>query len=493
MRRAVNRKSWRRLFLNMAAISLAFALAVAAANGSLFNRTFISHEKRVLRACADKAAALDLTDKEAALDALREMEDGQSLQFNLYEQGVLVYSTISQSIRPRPGLSGFDLLIPVGGDMAVTRTDEEEDRFGGVYSTQVVQNGAEYIVYSRDYDGRQVDVMIRTGIIKSSASFATQFLLIVVLIGLIAVMIANVWFSLRFTRPITEMNGIAQQMARLDFSRKAPDNGDDEIAELASSLNTLSDSLASALQELQEKNARLEGEIETQRRLDEMRTGFVANVSHELKTPLAILQGYAEGLETGVADDPEKREKYCRVIREETDRMHKLVLRLLELSRYESGAAARQEPFDLAASVVNIVDLLSEKIAKSGAELELALPDRLPTVGDPLMLEQAVQNYLSNAVSHVNAGGVIRVYTEAYQDGSRLCVYNSGSHVAEEDLENVWQSFYRADKSHSRSEDRFGLGLSIVKAVMVSHGADFGVFNTGDGVVFWLEIPKAEA
>ncbi len=492
MKNAINRKSWRRLFLNMAAISLAFALAVAAANGSLFNRTFASHEKRVLRSCADKAAALDLDDKKAALEALRSMEDGQSIQFNLYENGVLVYSTISQSIHLRPGLSGFDLLIPVGGDAEVTRRDESVDRYGGVYSTQVVANGTEYIVYSRDYDGRRVDVMIRTGIIQASASFATTFLMIVVLVGLIAVMIANVWFSLRFTRPISEMNGIAQQMAGLDFSRKAPEKGDDEIAELASSLNTMSDSLAAALQELQEKNARLEGEIEAQRRLDEMRTGFVANVSHELKTPLAILQGYAEGLAEGVADDPEKRERYCRVIREETDRMHKLVIRLLELSRYESGAETRQESFDMASSVLNIVDLLSDKIEKSGASLELTLPDRLPAAGDPLMLEQAVQNYLGNALSHVDAGGVIRVYTEPYKAGLRLCVYNSGSHVAEEDLENVWQSFYRADKSHSRSGDRFGLGLSIVKAVMVSHGADFGVFNTGDGVVFWLEIPRAE-
>ena len=480
--------SWRRLFLTMTAICCLFALAVALANGGLFLATFTAHEKDVLRSCADAAATVDVTDQKAAAEALRELEEKDSVQFNLYEGDALIYSSISRSLWMRPGFSGFDFLIR--GEDQQEVADLGEDAYGGRYTEVTDPADVTYLVYTRAYEGRTVEVMIRKQIIEAGADFANRFMLMVMTVTLLVVLIVNVWLSLRFTKPITEMNEVARQMAGLDFSRKASLTGGAELAELAASLNVLSDNLDAALHELQEKNARLEGEIEAQRRLDEMRSGFVANVSHELKTPLAILQGYAEALDSGVADDPEKRARYCRVIREETERMHELVLRLLELSRYENGDAVAGEAFDLTACVANAVDRLAPRLEEKQAALTLDLPERLPAVGDALMLEQAVQNYLSNAVSHIPTGGVIRIYAEPYGEGERLCVYNAGSHVAPEDMENVWQSFFRADKSHNRAEGRFGLGLSIVRAILVAHHADFGVFNTEDGVVFWLEVPR---
>ena len=480
--------SGRRLFFTMAAISVLFAVTVTVANGGLFTWTFTAHEKSVLRRCADEAAAVDISDREAAAATLQSLEEGDNVQFNLYEDGSLIYASLRQYSSLRPGFSGFDFLIRGGEQQEVA--DLGEDAYGGRFTEVTDLTDASYLVYTRTYGTRTVEVLIPTRIIEASAEFATRFVLMVMTVALLVVLVVNVWLALRFTKPIAEMNDVARQMAGLDFSRKADVRGKDELAELAGSLNVLSDSLDGALRELQEKNARLEGEIEAQRRLDEMRTGFVANVSHELKTPLAILQGYAEALEGGVADEPEKRARYCRVIREETERMHELVLRLLELSRYESGAAVAAEPLDMTACVANVIDRLSSRLEEKKAALTLDLPERLPAEGDPLMLEQAVQNYLSNAISHIEPGGAIRVYTEPYGEGERLCVYNAGSHVAPEDLENVWQSFYRADKSHNRAEGRFGLGLSIVKAILVAHHADFGVFNAEDGVVFWMEVPR---
>lgn len=479
--------SWRRLFLTMAAISVLFAAMMLVANGGLFTAAFTAHEKGVLRRCAERAGAVDVSDRAAAAETLQSLEEGDNVRFNLYEDGVLIYSSISQS-RTRPGFSGFDLLVR--GEEERQTESLGEDGAGGRYQRLTDSAGMTYLAYARSFGARTVEVILPERIIEAGAGFATRFTLVSMTIALLVVLIVNVWLALRFTRPIAEMNDVARQMTRLDFSRKAAVKGKDELAELAGSLNALSDSLDAALRELKEKNARLENEIEDRRRLDEMRTGFVANVSHELKTPLAILQGYAEALEEdGVVDDPAKRAHYCRVIREETGRMHALVLRLLALSRYERGAAVTPEPFDLTACAVNVVDRLSPRLEEKEVALTLDLPERLAAEGDPVMLEQAVENYLSNAVSHVPPGGRIRLYTEPYGQRERLCVYNAGSHVPPEDLENVWQSFYRADRSHNRAEGRFGLGLSIVRAIMIAHRADFGVFNTEDGVVFWLEVP----
>ncbi len=486
MNKLIRKKSWRRLFFSLAMTSLIVTFIITAANGGLFSRFYTMYEKNLIRSCADTVSALDLTDRTAAVEKLRDMEYKHSVSLILYENNIPVYSTLGQSIYQRPELDGFDFLT--GSRNEFTVTERDPDRFGGVFYMAQSAWGSEFMIYSRTYGERTVEVIINAAIIDTGAAFAMRFVMAVMLGGLVLMLIVSVWLSMRFTRPITQMSEAARRMTRLDFSSKVEVDSDDELGELASSLNTLSDSLQGALGELEEKNKRLEGEIEAERRLDEMRKGFVVNVSHELKTPLAIIQGYAEGLTDGVADDKEKAMHYCEVIKDESERMHSLVLRLLELSRYESGFELNKEEFDFASSVLNIVDVNFDGIEKKQVALEIDLPERMTVMGDRLMLEQAVQNYLGNALSHVDEGGEVRIYTEPYGEGTRLCVFNSGSQVAQEDMEKIWHSFYRADKSHNRAQGRYGIGLSIVKAVMVAHGKDFGVFNTEDGVVFWLEI-----
>ena len=483
------KKSWHRLFRQIALISVLFTIAVAVTNGSLFLRYFVYSEESVLSSCADAASKVNVSDRDSAAHILQEIERNHSVQINLYRDDKLVYSSLRQSDRSPAGINGFDFLF--GGRGNRETLSSRTDRHGGTSSVQISSNGTKYLVYCRDYDDTTVEVMVQYSIIENSAYIATKFVLIVTVVCLLIVLILSIDLSVRFTRPITEMNDIALRMTRLDFSRKATVDSNDEIGVLAGSLNKLSDSLSGALKELREKNAILEDEIEAERKLDVMRKGFVANVSHELKTPISIIQGYAEGLCDGMADDPASRERYCAVIRDECERMHKLVISLLELSRYESGIDINREDFDLSASVINIVDINSESIAASGAELELELREREPVNADRLMTEQVIRNYLGNALSHVDAGGKIRIYTEPYGDDTiRLCVYNSGSHIGSEDMENIWQSFYRVDKSHNRAQGRFGLGLSIVRAIMLAYGRDFGVFNTEDGVVFWIELNR---
>lgn len=486
MRKRINKKIWRRLFFNMAVISVSFTVILAIANGSLFAQYFTHHEKRVLRSCADTAATLDLTQRGVASQSLQRLEDNYNVQINISENDVVVYSTLHQSIRRRTGISGFDMLVNVKEPMQVL--SRSSDRYGGVFTNEVTLNSTEYLVYTRDYNGRNVEIMLKQSIIESSTALAVQFVSILAIVGLVAMLVLNIFISLRFTKPITEMNNIAQKMTELDFSRKAEVYSDDEIGELAQSINTLSDSLSASLTELKEKNAILERDLQAQKRLDEMRKGFVASVSHELKTPIAIIQGYAEGLESGVVNDEQTKNKYCGVIKDETDRMNKLVLTLLELSRIESGVDLNPQSFDLSELVVNTIDRNSDAISASGCEFSLDVADRQLVTADRLMMEQVLQNYINNALGHVSENGKISVYTEPYANNIRLCVFNSGEHIPENELESIWQSFHRVDKAHNRASGRVGLGLSIVRAIMIAHKKDFGVFNTNGGVVFWFEI-----
>ena len=169
MKKRLNQKIWRRLFLSMATISVAFVLIIAAVNGGFFARGFTRYEKGLLRACADRAGEMDLDDREAATEGLRAMEDNYSVQFNLYENGKLIYATLGQSIYNRPGLTGFDVLTHA--DDASVVLDSDTDRFGGVFAEVQVRSGTEYIVYTRAYGERTVKVMIRAASSRPAPSF----------------------------------------------------------------------------------------------------------------------------------------------------------------------------------------------------------------------------------------------------------------------------------------------------------------------------------
>ena len=221
----------------MATISVAFVLIIAAVNGGFFARGFTRYEKGLLRACGDRAGEMDLDDRESATEGLRAMEDNYSVQFNLYENGKLIYATLGQSIYNRPGLTGFDVLTHADDPTVVL--DSDTDRYGGVFAEVQVRSGTEYIVYTRAYGERTVKVMIRNSIIETSAVFSMRFVLTVMLASLFLMLAVSVWMSMRFTRPITQMNEIAQRMARLDFSCKTQVDSDDEIGELADEVEGL--------------------------------------------------------------------------------------------------------------------------------------------------------------------------------------------------------------------------------------------------------------
>ncbi len=480
-------KIWRRLFFNIAIIFMLFALCFCVASSIWFDDYYINHERGQLRSCAKIAFDVKLEDRMSAEARLTELETFYNADIAIYNNGVPIYSTFRRVNGHSLNIGGFDMLVNKKDEATVLK--RESDKNGGEYMLVKTKTGTEYLAYGySDGSERSVVVMIEQSIVDNSAVVATQFIIIILTVCLAAALVWCIAFSRSFSRPIEQMNDIARNMTELDFSQKAEVTSDDEIGRLAESLNDLSLSLSTALNELNERNRVLENEIEAERRLDSMRKDFVASVSHELKTPLAIIGGYAEGLASGLADDAESRKKYCKIILDEVSSMHELIVNLLELSRFESGIDRVDERMDLTSLIVNIADKNSAALEAKGINLSIDIAEREEIIATPMLIEHVIQNFLSNAISHTAEGGEIRIYTECYKSGKRLCVYNSGSHIDEDKLESIWQSFYRADGSHNRAEGRYGLGLSIVKAIMQSMQNDFGVFNTENGVVFWAQL-----
>ncbi|MEQ8175481.1 MAG: histidine kinase dimerization/phospho-acceptor domain-containing protein [Syntrophomonadaceae bacterium] len=325
--------------------------------------------------------------------------------------------------------------------------------------------------------------------IEESASVANRFFLYTGLLTLLIGAVAAFLLARRFTRPILDLKDIAQNMAKLDFSKKYEQDSQDEIGELGQSINSLSDQLSKSISELQEANQKLQADIERERQIDQLRKEFVSNVSHELKTPIALIQGYAEGLKLNVMEDLEDKEYYCDVIMDEANKMNRLVKELLDLSQIESGYFTLEKiPFDYSAHVDDILTKLEPMI--KGKRLEVQV-DKKPGIwvnADLIRSEQLLVNYLSNALNHVDDKGLIKLNVEEREGKVRTTVFNSGRLIPEEALDKVFTSFYKVDKARTRSYGGTGLGLSVVRAIQELDGNQYGVQNLPDGVEFWFEL-----
>jgi len=331
--------------------------------------------------------------------------------------------------------------------------------------------------------------------ISESAAMAAQFM---VFTGLLSILAGCTWaffFAKRFTRPILNLNRIAQSMALLNFSQKASIDRSDEIGELGQSINHLSGQLDAAISELNQKNRQLLADVEKERRLDKMRKDFVSNVSHELKTPLSLILGYAEGLKENVAQDQQGKDYYCSIIMDEAEKMDRLVHDLLNLSQIESGCfQLNLETFNLSALLDELIQKYQPLLADKAIALDLQNPADSIVLGDRLHVELILSNYLNNAIVHT--GGVKKIILSVdvmkVADHVRVSVFNSGLPIPEDSLEKIWTSFYKIDKARTRDHGGHGLGLSIVRAIQELQGNRYGVENTESGVCFWFDIDMAK-
>ena len=300
-----------------------------------------------------------------------------------------------------------------------------------------------------------------------------------------------VFISNSFTKPLLQLTDIAKRMSELDFDVRYPVTTHDEIGVLGSSINTLLETLEKTISELKTANNELQKDIENKIQIDEMRKEFLSNVSHELKTPIALIQGYAEGLYDNINDDSEDREFYCEVIIDEANKMNKMVKKLLTLNQIEFGKnQVTFERFDIIQVIKSVIQSAALLAEQKGANIYMADYDAIYVWADEYMVEEVVTNYISNAINHVAGENRIEVNIENRQEVVHISVFNTGNPIPEEDLDKIWIKFYKVDKARTREYGGSGIGLSIVKAVMDSMNRKCGVINHNNGVEFWFELDR---
>lgn len=351
-------------------------------------------------------------------------------------------------------------------------------------------NETEYLVMWGNFeDGSQFLMRSPLESMRESAAISNRFL---IYIGSVLILAAGalVWyFSKKLTDPIRELANLSDKMANLDFEAKYTSGGKNEIGELGANFNRMSSRLGSTISELKKANNSLLKDIEQKEKMEEMRNEFLGNVSHELKTPIALIQGYAEGLKDGVNDDAESRDFYCDVIMDEAMKMNQMVKNLLTLNQLEFGDEDISfERFDLAALIRGV--LQSMEILAQQDELKIIFRQESPVYvwADEFKTEQVVRNYVSNAFHHASGDKVIEVKIQREGKKARTSVFNTGTPIPEEDLKHIWEKFYKVDKAHTREYGGNGIGLSIVKAIMESFHQEYGVKNYDNGVEFWFEL-----
>lgn len=355
-------------------------------------------------------------------------------------------------------------------------------------------NNISYILLSGRLDnGYSLYISIPAVPIEESVDISNQALIIIGFIILIISAFIASYISKKFTSPIVELNDITNKMARLDFSKKYKlADTDDEINELGKNINTMSDKLESTIKQLRDNNLELEKDIEEKSKIDEMRKQFISDVSHELKTPIALIQGYAEGLVENVNSDDESRKFYAEVILDESNKMDTLVKQLLELMKLEYGKREfNNEDFNIVELINEVIRKCKVMIEEKNIKIEFDSSKQVMVNADDFYIEQVVTNYFTNAIKHannVNGEKKISIKIEEKENKVRVSVFNTGNNIPEEHLNKIWGRFYKEDSSRNRNDGGTGIGLALVKAIMNNYKNDYGVINRENGVEFYFDL-----
>lgn len=375
----------------------------------------------------------------------------------------------------------------------------------GIDSSEVIKNSESYSLrkaqdnrYKTNYlelsgglpNGAYM--LLRTPLesIRESVAVSNRFLLYAGCVVIVLSAVLMIFAAGKIVKPILELAGISEKMSNLNFDIKYTRHDKDEIGILGNSMNRLSSRLETTISELKSANNELKKDIEQKIQIDEMRKDFLSNVSHELKTPIALIQGYAEGLLDGINDDDcESRQFYCEVIIDEAGKMNKMVKKLLTLNQIEFGNnQVAMERFDLDSLIRGV--LQSVEILARQKELRIVYENTEPVYvwADEYQIEEVITNYISNAINHAAFEKRIEITIARQVDTVRVLVFNTGEEIPQEDIDKVWIKFYKVDKARTREYGGSGIGLSIVKAIMDAHHRECGVRNTGNGVEFWFEL-----
>jgi signal transduction histidine kinase len=364
-----------------------------------------------------------------------------------------------------------------------------EELYNRLVSEKVLYDTAKYDFLDTDmlvmyYLLRNSDILVIEAPLLSinrNSDAATRFITFSgILLFIFGIQISFI-YSRIFTRPIKKLKSIAEKMAKLDFSEKYTERREDEIGELGNSINILSEELDGTINQLKK-------EVTKEKQLKEKEKEFLSNISHELKTPLALIQGYAEGLQDSVNDDEESREYYASVIVDEAKRMDKLVRELLMISRMESE---REEinpvKFSITTMIENIIKKHNLELKEKDVTVHFVEGEEF-VKADKFKISEVVENFYTNAIKHCDYEKLIIIRYEKIGDILRIKIQNSGKTIPEDQLNKIWDKFYKVDFARKRNTGGTGIGLYVVSKIQELHSQKYGVINTSEGVEFWFDV-----
>ncbi len=478
----------RQQFLRRVATALLCIVSISGVMFLVMDNLFISFEKQIMRHSAQNIASLDFDDP--AYEAiLADIEANHNFYIEIYSpRDTLIYTTDSNRVLFEPSEDDKKTELQPKIMKFISRQELEDGSYFEI--RQEYYATALHLVYG-SFFGENCGVEIYSSIdaLTEHAMIAGYVILAFAVFLSIAICIIAELYIRMFTRPLIIINNTTKEIAGMNFTNTCPPFKTKELNELGTNINNLSGSLETALRKLKSENIQLEKDIEIERRMEKVMRTFVANASHELKTPISVIQAYAEGMKFGIGCD--STEQFCDIIIDETQKMNTLVVRLMEYLNYDSKAyKPKTSTFNLKSLITENLVLQSRKIEKAYANITVDIDESFYVNGDSEMVLTVFNNYFSNALSHLDFDRNIKISAQDKGDRYTVSVFNSGKPIAESDIDNIWQSFYRGDKSHSRAEGRFGLGLSIVATIQKLFDQKYGVVNLGNGVKFWFDVKK---
>lgn len=372
---------------------------------------------------------------------------------------------------------------------------EKQNNYNILRQRDVRLNSEYLVLYGTLQNGNLILMRSALASIRESADISNRFLAFAGIFAVVVSTVITFFVSKGITNPIRELTVISEKMTHLDFNARYERNRvqKNEIDELGEHVNHLSEALETTISELKSANIALQRDIEAKIQIDQMRQEFISNVSHELKTPLAVISGYAEGLSECVNDDPESRNYYCEVILDETEKMTRMVKQLLTLNQLEFGQEMLQiQRFDLTELVLGVIQKVSFLLEQNEIVLDFSEKEPMYVWGDEFKIEEVLTNYISNAIHHAKYDKHIWISYTKKEQCIRVHVINTGDPIPEDALPEIWTKFYKVDKARTREYGGTGIGLSIVKAIMQSHKQGFGVANWENGVEFWFELDSSQ-
>ncbi|MBJ8076770.1 HAMP domain-containing histidine kinase [Bacillus cereus group sp. N11] len=317
--------------------------------------------------------------------------------------------------------------------------------------------------------------------VDEAVQMVQDYYIYIVAFVVVLIFLASFYYSKQIAKPLLKINDTTKKIAHLDFTEKIPITSKDEIGDLSKNINTLSNKLHSHI-------GQLEQDIEKERKLEKTRKEFISGVSHELKTPLSIMKSCISILKDGVAEH--KKEYYFQAMEREVDKMDTLILDMLELAKFESGTyKMKMDSFYIDTVIEDICEHLSVEIEKKELRVHKNIGP-FEVVANQGRIEQVIVNFITNAIRYTPNKEDIIISTIDEKNRIKVCIENKGTHIEEEQLDKIWDRFYRVDAARHRSQGGTGLGLAISKNILELHEAEYGVKNTEDGVLFYFYLPK---